>query len=131
MTVQEKRESRSKGILIASVLMIIFGVLEIGTGFSHRFFGISTSQSILFTVSGISIGAFYLVAGLLTLTMKKWCAMLAIILLVADVLGRITLVITGLYPINTFENTLGIVGGTVIAGVFAVYIRWKWKLFNR
>lgn len=131
MIAQGKKQLRSKGIVIASGLMIVFGVLEIATGFSHSFFGISTSQSILFTVSGTALGAFYLVAGLLTLTMKKWCAMLAIILLVADILGRITLVITGLYPITTFENTLAIATGTVIAGVFAIYIGWKWKLFSR
>jgi uncharacterized membrane protein (UPF0136 family) len=131
MAAQEKKQLRPKGILIASILMIVFGVLEVATSFRHSFFGISTSQTILFTVSGTVIGAFYLIAGLLTLTMKKWCAMLAIILLVADILGRMTLVITGLYPINTLENTLGIVVGTIIAGVFALYVGWKWKSFNR
>jgi len=38
--------------------------------------------------------------------------MLAIILLVADILGRIALVITGLFPIDTLENTFSIVAGT-------------------
>jgi uncharacterized membrane protein (UPF0136 family) len=127
MTVQEKKQSRPKGIIIASVLMVIFGIAEISTGFRHSFFGISASQSILFTISGVAIGAFYLVAGLLTLTMKRWGAVLAIILLVADIFGRITLVITGLYPINSLENTFSIVAGTVIAGIFALYIFWKWK----
>lgn len=110
--------------------MIIFGIAEIGTSYSHSFFGISTSQSVLFTVTGTAIGAFYFIAGLLTLTMKKLGATLAIILLVADIIGRIMLVITGLYPINSFENTVGIVAGTVIAGVFAIYIGMKWKSFK-
>lgn len=130
MTTQQKKYSRPKGIIIASILMVIFGIAEISTGFRHSFFGITASQSIWFTVSGVALGAFYLVAGLLTLTMKKWGAMLAIIFLVADILGRITLVITGLYPINSLENTFSIVAGTVIAGVFAVYIVLKWKSFR-
>ncbi len=130
MTIQKKKTLRPKGIIIASVLMVIFGIAEISTGFSHSFFGISTSQNILFTISGISLGAFYLIAGLLTLTMKRWGSMLAIILLVADILGRIALVITGLFPIDTLENTFSIVAGTAIAGVFALYIGWKWKSFS-
>ena len=130
MTTQEKKQPRQKGIIIASALMVIFGVAEIYAGFSHSFFGISTSQSILFTVSGVVIGAFYLVAGLLTLTMKRWGAVLAIILLVADILGRISLVITGLYPIDTLENTFSIVAGTIIAAVFALYIGLKWGSFR-
>jgi Na+/H+ antiporter NhaC len=62
--------------------------------------------------------------------MKRWGAMLAIILLVADILGRFVLVATGLYPIDTLENTFSIIAGTAIAGVFALYIGWKWKCFN-
>ncbi len=130
MATQKRKQLRPKGIIIASVLMVIFGIAEIYAGFSHSFFGITTSQSILFTVSGTAIGVFYLVAGLLTLTMKKLGAILAIALLVADIFGRIILVIAGLYPINTYENTFSIVAGTVIAGLFAIYIGLKWKSFN-
>jgi len=36
----------------------------------------------------VAIGIFYLIARLLILTMKKWAAALAIILLDADIIGR-------------------------------------------
>ena len=126
----ELNKSRPIGILIVSILMILFGLAEVATSFTHSFFGISTSAAEVFTISGALIGAFYIFAGFLVLTMKKWAATLAIGLLVADIAGRISLVITGFYPTNTFENTFGIIAGTLIAALFAIYIGWKLKSFN-
>ena len=62
--------------------------------------------------------------------MKKWAAALAIILLGADVIGRITLVGIGLYPINSNEQVFSIIAGTAIAIIFAIYIGWKWDSFK-
>jgi hypothetical protein len=62
--------------------------------------------------------------------MKKWGAALAIVFLAADVIGRIALVITGLYPLNSLENVGAIIIGTAIAIAFAIYIRLKWPFFN-
>ena len=58
--------------------------------------------------------------------MKKWAAALAIVLLIADIIGRIALVMAGLYPVDSFEQTFAIVMGTAIAAIFAIYIGWKW-----
>lgn len=110
--------------------MILFGFAEIATSFILQFFGISTSQANIFTYSAAAIGAFYVAAGLLVLTMKKWAAALAIVLLIADIVGRIGLVVTGFYPTDTFENTFGIIVGTVVVALFAIYIGWKWKSFR-
>ncbi len=118
------------GILIVSILMILFGFAEIVTGFTHNFLGITTSQINLFTYSAALIGAFYIVAGLLILTMKKWAAALAILLLCADIIGRVSLVAAGLYPLNSFEQVIGIIGGTGIAIIFAIYIGLKWNLYK-
>jgi hypothetical protein len=92
---------RPRGITIVAVLMILFGLAEVVTGFTHNFFGIITSSINIFTYSAAAIGAFYVVGGLLILTMKKWAAALAIVLLVADIVGRVSLVVTGLYPLNS------------------------------
>ena len=62
--------------------------------------------------------------------MKKWAAALAIILLIADIIGRIALVMAGLYPVDSFEQTFAIVMGTAIAAIFALFIGWKWKTFR-
>ena len=118
------------GIIIVASLMILFGLAEVVTGFTRNFFGITTSSASVFTYSGATIGAFYIAAGLLTLTMRKWAAALAIVLLGADIVGRVALVVGGLYPTGSLENTLAIIGGTSIAVIFAIYIGWKWKTFR-
>jgi hypothetical protein len=72
--------------------MILFGLAEVVTGFRRHFFGISTSQSAIFLVAAAAIGAFYFAAGLLILTLKRWAARLAIVCVVADIVGRFVLV---------------------------------------
>ena len=126
----KKLEKRPLGITIVAALMIIFGLAEVSTGFTHQFFGVHTSESAIFTYSGAAIGVFYVLAGLLTLTMRKWAAALAIILLVLDIIGRIALTVTGLYPTDSFEQIFAIVIGTAIAAIFAIYIGWMWKAFR-
>lgn len=111
-----------RGILIISVLTILFGLAEVATAFSHEFFGITTSQSTLATIASAIIGLLYIAAGLSILTMKRRGANLAIILLICDVVGRLAIVAIGLYPMNTLENAFGIITGTTIAVVFAIYI---------
>ncbi len=129
-SMEAANKSRPRGIIIVSFLMILFGLAEVVTGFTHNFFGITTSNVSFFTYSSAAIGAFYVVAGLLILTMQKWAAALAIVLLGADIIGRVALIVVGLYPIGSLENTLAIIAGTVIAVIFAIYIGWKWKVFR-
>jgi len=109
--------------------MILFGFLEVVTGFSHNFAGISTSTSVAFTLLGASIGAFYSIAGLLTLTMNRWAVLAAVVLLVSDIIGRLGLVASGLFLLDSTANIAGIVGGTSIAAVFAVYLSIKMRSF--
>jgi hypothetical protein len=120
----------TRGIIIAVCLMILFGVAEIVTGFTHEFFGITTSNVTIFTYSSAAIGVCYVAAGLLVLTMRKWAAALAIVLLAADIVGRIALVVAGLYPTDSFKNTFSIIAGTVIVGIVALYIAWMWRSFR-
>lgn len=123
---------RPLGIVVVSSLMILFGIIEVATGFSHDFVGISTSTSLASTIIDATIGAFYTAAGLLTFTMKRWAVLCAIALLIADVIGRLGLVATGLFPLDSTENITGIVGGTCIAAIFAVYLlRRVSSLFSR
>jgi len=62
--------------------------------------------------------------------MRKWAAAIAIILLLLDIIGRIALVATGLYPTNTLKQTFAMAAGTAIAAIFAIYIGLKWKSFR-
>lgn len=127
---QTVNRGRPWGIIIVACLMILFGLAEVVTGFTHNFFGITTSSVAIFTYSSATIGVFYAAAGLLILTMKKWAAALAIVLLGADVIGRVALVLTGLYPTDSLKNTFSIIAGTAIVALFAIYIGWKWKSFR-
>lgn len=130
MSKQTDGALRPWGIIIVAVLMLLFGLAEVVTAFTHHFFGISTSQATIFTSSAASIGALYVVSGLLILSMKKWAAALAIVLLIADIMGRIALVVAGLYPLTSLEQDAGIVIGTAIAAVFAFYIKSKWSTYR-
>jgi hypothetical protein len=50
-------------------------------------------------------------------------------LLVADAIGRILMVLMGLYPIGVGYQTFGIITGTSIVIFFAIYIGAKLKVF--
>ena len=127
---QSVSETRPFGIIIVAALMILFGLAEVVTGFRHEFFGLTTAQITISTYVGVSLGLFYFIGGLLILTKKKWAAAIAIVLLCGDVIGRIAMVVTGLYPVNSFMQTFAIIVGTSIAAIFAVYIGLKLKFFD-
>jgi hypothetical protein len=81
-------------------------------------------------VSAAVIGVLYVAAGLLILTMRKLAAAIAILLLGAEIAGRIALVVLDLYPMTSFNQSFAIVVGTTIAAVFAVYVGSKWRVFR-
>ncbi len=59
-------QSRPRGgLTIVALLMIVFGLAELTTSFTHRFFGLSTAQVAASTYLGATIGTLYVVAGLL------------------------------------------------------------------
>ena len=118
------------GIILVAALMIVFGLAEVVTGFTHQFLGLTTAQIDVSTYLGVALGLFYVVGGLLILTKKRWAAIVAIVLLCGDVLGRIAMVVFGLYPVGSFRQSFGIIVGTAIAACFAVYIGMKLKSFR-
>jgi hypothetical protein len=121
---------RQWGIVVAAVLMIAFGLAEVKTSLTHNFFGISTAKVTPSIYAGAAIGALYAGAGLLILSMRRRAAALAIAFLIADIVGRVAMVLTGLYLINSLKQTAAIIFGTVIVAGFAVYIRLKWPSFS-
>jgi hypothetical protein len=124
------RRSRPVGIIVAAAFTVTAGLAEVVTGFTHTFFGITTSSVAIFTYTSAGIGLCYLAAGLLILTMKRWAAVLALVLLGADIIGRMVLVFTGLYPTDSLKNTFSVIAGTVLVALVALYIVWKWKSFR-
>jgi hypothetical protein len=121
---------RPLDITIIASLMIVFGLAEIVTGFTHNFFGLHTAQGAASAYIGAIIGALYAAAGLLILTMKRYAAILAIALLLVVVAGRVAMVMTRLYPVGNFRQTAAIVVGTSIAAGFAIYIGIRRSAFR-
>ena len=117
-------------MIIVALLMIVFGLAELTTSFTHRFFGLSTAQVAISTYLGATIGTLYAAAGLLVLSMKKRAAAVAIVFLIADIAGRIGMVVTGLYPVDSVKQIAAIILGTSIVAMFAVYIGSKWFTFR-
>ena len=114
-------------LIVVAGFAILAGVAEVVTGFSHTFFGITTSGVALFTVAATGIGLSYVASGVLMLTMKKWAATVALILLSIDIVGRILLAVTGLYPTDTAKSTFSLIAGTLIVAFVALYVGWKRK----
>lgn len=127
---QPVKSSRPRAITIVALLMIVFGLAEVTSSFTHRLFGLTTAQVTIATYLGASIGVVYAVAGLLILSMKKRAAAIAIALLIADIVGRIGMVVAGLYPVDSFKQIFAITLGTSIVVVFAFYIGLKWSTFS-
>jgi hypothetical protein len=124
------KQNRPPGIVVVALLMIAFGMAEVVTGLTHNFFGISTAKVTASVCAGVVIGVLYAAAGLFVLSMRRRAAGLAIILLMADIVGRIAMVATGLYPLGSWKQTFAMILGTSIVAAFAVYIRLKWSSFN-
>jgi hypothetical protein len=121
-------QNRPTGITIVAVFAIISGLGEIVVGFTGNYLGI-LSKSIAPAVSAVIIGAFYSIGGLsLLVTRKKWGAVLSIIFIGAEILGRVFLVMTGIAPSNGTDAVKITVGGA-IALALVLYIGLKWKSF--
>jgi uncharacterized membrane protein len=114
-------------IRIVSALMIIFGIAEIHTGFSHNFFGVTTEPNVASTYAGAALGLLYALAGGLCLVRKRWSIWAAITSLTVVVIGRIAMVVLGYFPITTAKQIFSIVAGTAIAALFTLYLWWRRK----
>jgi hypothetical protein len=91
---------------------------------------IHTTQGVTSAYIGAIIGALYAAAGFIIFTRSRYKALLAIALLVVVIAGRITMVMSGLYPFETFRQTGAIVLGTSIAAGFAIYIGIRMSVFR-
>ena len=118
-------------VAIVALLMIVFGFAEVITGFTHDFFGLHTAQGAVSSYMGASIGVLYASAGFVILFMKRHKAVLAIVLLLMVVAGRISMVMTGLYSVNTtFRQAVAMILGTSIAAGFAIFIALQRSAFR-
>jgi hypothetical protein len=121
--------SRSTPFVVAAALMIVFGLAEVATGFRHRFFMLRGADSLVFTIVGATLGLCYIAAGVLVLVHSRRALFAAAALLAIDVVGRIALVISGQFPIESTQQIAGIAAGTAIASVFCVVVTLRARSF--
>ena len=119
---------RRLGIILISIFAIVSGINEVVVGLTGNFLGI-LSKNIPPSFATVIVGAFYSLAGVFLLTMKKWGAVLGILFLSAEVLGRIHLVLSGIAPSKGGDAFKILVGG-LIAFVLVVYVEFQWKKFD-
>jgi uncharacterized membrane protein len=116
-------------ITVVGILAIIFGLGEVVVGFTGNYLGI-LSKSLSPATSTIVIGAFYVLGGLsLFVTRRKCGAVLSILFIGAEILGRIYLVMIGIAP-SSGPDAIKILIGGAIAFAFIVCIGFKWKSFE-
>jgi hypothetical protein len=123
-------QTRHRGLTAVGVLMILFGAAEVVTAFTHKFLGISTALGAVSGLLASGIGTLYAVSGLLLLTMRRRAAAVAVACLVVVVVGRIAMVGSGVFPLDSFEQIFAMTVGTGIVAFFAAYIGWNWQAFT-
>src|SRR5262245_15174708 len=107
------------------VFAIISGLTEVVVGLTGHTFGI-LSKDLKPNAATAVVGAFYSLGGLSLLTMKKWGAVLGILFISAEILGRMYLVSIGTDP-STGRDAIKIVIGGVIAFGLILYVSSQWK----
>jgi hypothetical protein len=81
------------------------------------------------SVATVVVGVFYSLAGVALLTMKEWGAVLGVVFLGAEILGRIYLVLRGIAPCKGGDAVKILVGG-LTALALIVYVGIQWKKFD-
>jgi hypothetical protein len=119
---------RHRGIILVALYAIIAGLGEIIVGLTGNFLGILSTP---LTPSGATalVGAFYSLAGIFLLTMRKWGAALCIAFTAAEILGRAYLVASGIAPANGGDAIKIVIGGIIALGVIA-YVWSQWRTFR-
>jgi hypothetical protein len=120
--------TRHVGITAVSIFAIIAGLGEMVVGFTGNYLGI-LSKSIRPSISTAGIGAFYSLGGLSLLTKKKWGAALGIVLISAEILGRVYLVMVGIAPCEGGDAVKIVIGGAIALAVI-LYVGSRWKQFD-
>lgn len=119
---------RPVGIAVVALFAILSGLAEISVGFTGNFLRILSKDLQPNAAVGI-VGALYTLGGSFLLTRKKWGAVLGIVFIGGEILGRVCLIITGVAPSQGFDLVKIFVGGA-LAFAIMMYVWSKWKAFD-
>ena len=121
------RRGRHVGITVISIFAIISGVNEIVVGITGNYLGI-LSKPLKPSLATAIVGAFYSLGGLSLLTRKKRGAVLGILFIGAEILGRLYLVVVGIAPSKGGDAIKIAIGGAIALAVI-LYVCSQWKTF--
>lgn len=117
------------GIVVVGAFAFIAGLGEVVVGLTGNYLGI-LAHGIPPSFSTSVVGLFYSLGGLsLLVTRKKWGAMLGMLFIAAEILGRVYLIAAGIAP-ATGRDAIKILIGGLIALALIVYIARKWRSFE-
>jgi len=119
---------RHLGITLVATFAVIAGLGEVVVGFTGNTFGI-LSKDLKPNVATAIVGAFYCLGGLSLLTMKKWGAVLGILFISAEILGRLYLVSVGIAPYRGDDMVKIVIGGAIALGL-VLYVCSQWNKFD-
>lgn len=122
MTVRNHHPTgRPKDVLVLALILIVFGAGEVWVGLFGNYLGI-LSKALQPSAATAVVGSFYCLAGvMLLITRRRWGAILSLIFIGLEVLGRAYLVLIGVAPASGPDLVKIIIGGVIAVG-FMFYI---------
>lgn len=119
---------RRTGITIAAGYCIFAGLSEVWVGITGNWMGL-LSKPLKPSFRTALVGIFYVAAGISLLPKRRTGALLGIVFILLEVLGRVHLVRIGTYPSRGPDFVKSVVGGT-IALLLVVYLASRWREFD-
>ncbi len=116
---------RRTGITVVAGYCIFAGLSEVWVGITGNWMGL-LSKPLKPSLWTALVGAFYVAAGISLLSKRKTGALLGMSFILLEVLGRIRLVRSGIYPSRGPDLVKSVVGGA-IAILIVVYLVVQWR----
>jgi len=119
---------RRTGITIAAGYCIFAGLSEIWAGITGNWMGL-LSEPLKPSFRTALVGSAYVAAGISLLSKRRTGALLGVVFVLLEVLGRVHLVRTGRYPSGGPDFVKSLIGGA-IAILVVVYVTAQWRRFD-
>jgi hypothetical protein len=119
---------RRAGLTLAGGYCIFAGVSEIWVGITGNWLGL-LSTPLKPSVRTALVGACYVAAGISLLSKRRTGALVGVVFILLEVVGRVHLVRIGTYPSKGPDVIKSVVGG-VIALIVAAYVANQWRKFD-
>lgn len=105
--------------IIFSLVMVLFGAVEIMAAFyfTNRFL---TGNGYFYMI--LFFDLLIVISGIILLVRRRITAIIAILLLIADIVGRVYLIVDHQYPFTAIGPGIAMITGTIVAAIFIFYL---------